>query len=113
MAEIISVMGTPVDDRVVLWEVNEAHPGGEVFIVADGRTYEVAATSAVLQRLANGRLVKVVIAPVSNEPVVGYDALTAAQVVELLPTLTDEQRSAVLVYETANRARATVLKALQ
>lgn len=45
-------------------------------------------------------------------PFEGYDNLTAADIVALLAGLNDDERAAVLLYETANKARKTVLEAL-
>jgi hypothetical protein len=113
----ITVMAASVNGKVVLWEVNPQHPGGEVFISGDGRSVQATLTPAVQKKLDAGELVKVVTVqpepPASAEPVPGYDALNAAAVVELLATLTDEEKTAVLDYETTHKNRATVLKALQ
>lgn len=117
MSNIITVMAASVNGKVVLWEVNPQHPGGEVFISGDGRAVRVTLTPAVQSKLITGELIKVVTVqpepPSPDEPVPGYDALTAAAVVELLATLTDEEKAAVLAYETAHKNRSTVLKALQ
>lgn len=59
MAEIITVMGAKVDDRVVLWEVHPDHPNGEIFISGDGTSSEVALTAQVQQRLNDRTLVQV------------------------------------------------------
>lgn len=121
MANTITVMAAQVNGKVVLWEVHPEHPNGEIFISGDGQSVEVALTPAIQQRLNDRRLVRVEVAEPDPpdesvglvEPLPGYDAMTAAAVVELVSTLTDEQRSAVLAYETAHKNRATVLKALQ
>ena len=49
----------PNDDRAILWERHPDHPGGEVFIVANGKTHEVAQTARIQSRLNDGRLVEV------------------------------------------------------
>lgn len=116
MSSLITVMAASVNGRVALWDVHPDHPNGEVFISGDGRSVEVALTNAVQSKLNTGELIKVVTAEESKpdpEPIEGYDSLTAAEVVELLPTLTDEEKAAVLDYETAHKNRSTVLKALQ
>ena|SRR5687768_12472519 len=53
----INVKGAGDDNRVALWEKNEAHDGGEVFIANDGRTFSVAETKTVKRLVAEGRLV--------------------------------------------------------
>ncbi len=116
MSSLITVMAASVTGRVVLWDVHPDHPNGEVFISGDGRSVKVALTNAVQSKLNTGELVKVVTTEESKpdlEPIEGYGSLTAVEVVELVPTLTDEQRAAVLDYEVAHKNRATVLKALQ
>ena len=43
--KIITVHAPPAERReVVLWERDSAHPTGEVFVVANGKSYEVAET---------------------------------------------------------------------
>jgi hypothetical protein len=114
MPELITVKAAPDFLRVALWERNPAHPGGEAFVAGD-LVAQVALTAEVQTRLNTGILVQVVTEakPAKpDEPVAGYDAMTAAQVLELLSTLNDEQRAVVLAYETANKARKTVLEAL-
>lgn len=59
MAELITVKSAKQDGRVCLWEVNAAHPDGEIFISGDGKPHKVARTSAVQQRLNAGVLVEV------------------------------------------------------
>lgn len=117
MSSLITVMAASVNDKVVLWEVNPEHPGGEAYISGDGRAVQVALTPAVQQKLNTQMLVKVVTVqpeqPAPAEPVPGYDALTAAAVIELLATLTDAQKAELLAYETAHKNRSTVLKAMQ
>lgn len=46
------------EGEVVLWERDEEHPDGEVFISADGREHEVAETPAVNDALGKKRLVR-------------------------------------------------------
>lgn len=121
---IITVMAASVNGKVVLWEVNPQHPSGEIYISGDGRAVQVALTPAVQQKLDAQMLIKVVTVhdepapavetqPVSDEPVPGYDSMTALAVVELSHALTDDERASVLAYETVHKNRATVLRALQ
>ena len=56
MAKTIKVKSVLTDDTVVLWEVNPDHPGGEVFIKADGKTHDVAETVQVQALIKAGRL---------------------------------------------------------
>lgn len=54
----INVKGNSKDNRVALWEKNEAHPNGEIFVVNDGKNYQVAETAAVKRLLGEGSLVE-------------------------------------------------------
>lgn len=123
MTELITAMAAKVDGRVVLWEVDAAHPGGEVFIASDGRAVQVAPTARVQKALADGALLKMQAGddtqssdpktpPTDAPPFEGYDALSAGQVVERLAGLTDEEKAAVRTYEAAHKNRKTVLEAL-
>ena len=126
MATLFTVMAASVNGRVVLWEVNPQHPGGEVYISGDGRAVQVALTPTVQHKIDAGDLVKVVTVqsepepepqpetePAGNESHYDYANMTAAAIVEIIPTLTDAQKAELLAYETAHKNRATVLKALQ
>jgi len=115
MSNIITVMAASVNGKVALWDVHPDHPGGEIFVSGDGRSVQVALTPAVQGKLNTGDLIKVVTEETKPdpEPVEGYGTLSAAAVVELLATLTDEEKAAVLAYETEHKNRSTVLKALQ
>ena len=130
--DMITVMAGRPDGQVVLWEVNEAHPGGEAWITGDGRSVQVALTAAVQRKLDSGELIRVGSAPSTSsgdatetppepvgEPVEGveapwdgYDALSASAIVARLGELTDAEREAVRVYEAAHKNRKTVLEAL-
>jgi hypothetical protein len=57
---------TALPRTVVLWERDAAHPHGEVWIVTDGAAHIVAPTSAVLERVHDGRLRRVVTATADN-----------------------------------------------
>lgn len=52
----VKVKGTGKDNKVVLWERNEAHPKGQIFVANNGRVVEVAETPQVRQLIAEGRL---------------------------------------------------------
>lgn len=56
--DIITVKGKGDDNRVALWERDEAHPDGEAFVVNDGKSYRVAETGMVKRLLGEGTLVK-------------------------------------------------------
>lgn len=66
MADTIKVKASPTcGDRVALWDVDEAHPGGEAFVAGAAEVkhaelpwVEVAETPAVLAALRDGLLVK-------------------------------------------------------
>jgi phage-related protein len=46
--------------RVALWEVDEAHPGGEIYVAGqDSAPVEAAETAGVLGALRDDRLVRV------------------------------------------------------
>ena len=129
MSELVKVMPARNDDQVVLWEVHPDHPDGEIWIVGDGTSYLVALTHRVRQRINEGQLIRLQSVDVADEvlattdatedstesvtePFMGYDSMTAAQIVATIATLDDDQRSAVLAYESAHENRKTVLKAL-
>ena len=59
MAEIIHVRAARDDRRVVLNEAHPDHPGGEAWVVGDGRVVAVAHTAEVALRLQRGDLVVV------------------------------------------------------
>lgn len=46
------------ENKVILFEIDERHPGGQAFL-AEGNTADVYATPMVKERLGDGRLVKV------------------------------------------------------
>lgn len=56
MHERVRVRATAADGRVVLWERDAEHPGGEVFLAADGRVVEAGLTPAVAALLSSGAL---------------------------------------------------------
>ena len=56
---IITVKGAGDDNKVVLWEKDDAHPDGEIFVSNDGKERRVAETAAVQRKIAEGLLVKV------------------------------------------------------
>lgn len=58
-AATIRVKGNKADGSVVLWERDDAHPGGEVFIAGQNGPFTVAETPEVLRKIAAQELVKV------------------------------------------------------
>lgn len=68
MSELITVKSTKEDGKVCLWERNDRHPDGEVFVSGDGVSHRVALTSEVALRLKDGVLVKVGETPVEVAP---------------------------------------------
>lgn len=56
---IITVKGAGDDGKVVLWERNDAHPEGEIFVSNDGKDRKVAETAGVQRKIAAGEMVKV------------------------------------------------------
>lgn len=56
--DAIWVLSNRVDDRVVLWEVDPAHPGGEAFVGGSGPD-KVARTPRVNALLRSGELVEI------------------------------------------------------
>ncbi|MEI8148506.1 MAG: hypothetical protein WCG62_05450 [Actinomycetes bacterium] len=63
---------------------------------------------ASADRGATGEVVMVDIDPPSC--IEDYDALTASQIVALLPELSREERGVVMTYESGNRNRKSILK---
>lgn len=62
MAKTITVKAAkgPYDDRVLLWERDADHPGGEAFVVrTKDRTFEVAETSRIVGLVRTGALKQV------------------------------------------------------
>ncbi|MCI0489382.1 MAG: hypothetical protein L0229_22545 [Blastocatellia bacterium] len=58
--KFIKVKANVKGNRTALWEVDRAHPNGEIFISgASDKPVEVARTSGVSKALADGRLVEV------------------------------------------------------
>lgn len=130
MAELIKVMPAKQDDRVALWEVHPDHPDGEIFITGNGKSYKVALTPMVKSRLNDGKLIRMQSDDAVDEvattatdtaenatfpptvPFDGYDDMTAAQIVDAITGMGDEDRRAVAAYETANKNRSTIMKAL-
>ena len=58
--------------RVVLWERDEAHPNGEIFIGSD-KPVQVGETAAVAERVRTGALKKVEVPVVAATPVADTD----------------------------------------
>jgi len=57
--ELVTVKATKEDGRVALYETHPDHPGGEAFVPADGKSYRVARTPTVEQKIRDGELVEV------------------------------------------------------
>lgn len=125
MTESINVMAAKVDDKVALWERHPDHPTGEVWIVGDGTQHEVALTLRVVSLLKSGVLVRMQVfsepdplVTTEDKPTttstlpVGYESMTAADVVAAVDSWTADEIAAAREYEQANKARTTVLKAL-
>ena len=58
MANTIMVKAAGDNRKVVLYEQDAAHPGGQALISNNGETHEVAETAAVKRLMADGTLVK-------------------------------------------------------
>ena len=56
---IIHVRSTLSDRRVLHWERDEAHPTGEIFIVNNGKVFEVAETAAIKRLLGEEKIQRV------------------------------------------------------
>lgn len=69
MAKTIYVKGVgKPDNRVILFERDAAHPNGEVFVVNNGRSFEVAETKAIKRLIGEERLERTDEAPVARSP---------------------------------------------
>ena len=55
MTELINVRSARSDERVALWEKDDEHPGGEAY-VAGSAAVQVATTSAVIRKIADGEI---------------------------------------------------------
>lgn len=59
MAETVRVKASqPHNNTVLMYEVDERHPDGAVFVVRDGRTYTVGRTERVVRALDTGLLIR-------------------------------------------------------
>ena len=67
-----------------------------------------AATKSAKSTTSNGKVKAPDVAPIS-----GYDDMSAKDVVTRLERMTDEKATQVLAYESANKKRATVLRAAE
>jgi hypothetical protein len=56
--EIITVKSNRKDNRVALWEKDERHPEGEIFVAGE-KVVKAAKTPAVAKKLRDGELVEV------------------------------------------------------
>lgn len=94
--------------EVVLWEISEQHPDGEVLIAAphkgeEARTYEVGHTPGVNARLADGRLIEARPKPEPAAPAPARQPAPSANI----GGITDTQRDALVAagYVTAEDIR--------
>ena len=127
----LHVKGTgEVDHKTILWEKHPEHPKGEIYVVNDGKTYEVAKTKSISNLLTQGRLEETEksepaakkAAPKegsgkeppkgSPPPWDGYDALPVDEITSRLRDLTPEERASVLAYEQATKKRAGIITPL-
>lgn len=84
MSEQIKVQATGTDRKVLLWEVDPSHPGGDVTIANDRRVYLVGHTAEVARHIRSGNLAIVPDStPAANEPT---EAEQPAALPELLAT---------------------------
>lgn len=124
----IFVKGKGNDHKVVLFEKNQLHPGGEAFVVNDGKVYEVARTPMVRTRIGTGTLIHVDSAqPAAEEgkekpppntpplPWVGYDKQKPEEIIDQLDDVDEEALSQVLAYEKAKggRARKSIIEKVE
>jgi len=59
MTDFIKVKATNSENKVALWDRDDRHPNGEVFVSGDGKTVEVANTATVRNAIRSGALVEV------------------------------------------------------
>lgn len=77
-----------------------------------------ATTAPKSAKASNGAAAKASVEPkasssVTGAPISGYDELSAKDIVAKLERLSDEKTAAVIAYETANKKRATILRAAE
>lgn len=117
MTDTIKVISAKTDgNTVLLWERHPNHPGGEVYIIQNGKSHQVHPTVQVNRLLSTGLLVKVQQEPEDEpetEPVEGYDEMTAAAIIEMAAELDDHEKAVFAGYESRHKNRKTVLEALQ
>jgi len=58
-ADLIKVKKAVDDGKVAIWESNERHPKGEIFIANTKGAHEVAQTPAVMRAISEGKLEQV------------------------------------------------------
>lgn len=122
MSETIMVKGPGTDHKTILWETNSLHPDGEIFVVNDGKSYEVGKTPGILRRLNDGRLLpgdakaakkddkkadKKPAGPAA--PWEGYDDSAVELILDRLKGSDKAARDQVLAYERANKKRDAVI----
>lgn len=59
MTDTIRVKSKGTDGKVLLFERDKRHPGGEAFLSSDGKVREVAETAAVSRLVGEGVLVRI------------------------------------------------------
>lgn len=113
MTEVLRVKAAIEDGKVLLWEPHPVHPGGEAFIAGNGRVVEAARTTRVNAMIEQGRLLVIEDEPPADdpEPLEGYDAMTAAEIIDLLGEMTPAEKAIVQDYEAEHKARKTILEA--
>lgn len=119
MTETIKVVSTVTDGRVVLWEQHPDHPSGEIFISATGKTYDVALTVAVQQKLNRGELQQISDdtandVDTSTDAGEGFD-VSSATVAGVLGAVANGDISAedALTQELAGKNRTTLISQLE
>lgn len=109
-----------IGNRVGLWEIDERHPDGEVFVAGEG-AYQVAPTRLVHDALAQGRLVeseggtRALNAPSDDEDGEG-DVLdgTVGEITDYLASVTDEaELDEIEAREQAGAKRKGVANAIK
>lgn len=59
MTDFIKVKATNSEGKVALWDRDDRHPNGEVFVTGNGEAVKVANTVAVRDAIRRGALVEV------------------------------------------------------
>ena len=59
LSGLIRVRGAGSDGKVVLWETDERHPGGQAWLCNDGKAIDLFPTAAVLRGIKDGSILRV------------------------------------------------------